>query len=356
MKIFYGCNGVGNGHITRTRLMAKALYDIGITDIDFLFSGRPTHKYFDMGIFCDYRTRKGLSFDITNGKVNPLKTLSKINLKELKQDVMDFDLSGYDLVISDYEPITSWAAKLQGKKCLGIGHQYAFNYDIPVAGGNIITKAIMKNFAPVTSGIGLHWQSCGSPILPPIIDVDTLLKNYKAKSETVDGHILVYLPFENQYDVVKLLSKFKKHTFIVYSPVDIMPSTIPFNVIYKAPSKDGFLRDLIESNGVICNAGFELISEALYIGKKILAKPLAGQMEQISNAKALKQFKYGRTMTTLNSIDVGEFLGDKGSVMVNFPNVAKHLAHTIKYGNVFNLRENAFDDIWRKVSVHRDFK
>jgi len=355
MKIFYGCNGVGNGHVTRTRLMARALYDIGITDIDFLFSGRPSDDYFDMDIFRDYTVRTGIKFNVTDGKVNPTKTLLNIGLKEFQEDIRDFDLSKYDLVISDYEPITSWAAKIQGKKCLGIGHQYAFNYDIPVGGDNFITRQVMKNFAPVSHGIGLHWQSCQQPILPPIIDVETLSLKYKVHAETKNNHILVYLPFENQKEVAKILSRFTKHEFIIYAPIHSIPYCSSDNIWFKAPSKNGFLQDLIDCSGVICNAGFELISEALYIGKKILAKPLAGQMEQISNAKALKQFNYGRTMDTLNTIDVGEFLADKGSVMVSFPNVAKILAQTIKYSNVYNLHEGSFKDIWQKVKTHRTY-
>jgi uncharacterized protein (TIGR00661 family) len=56
---------------------------------------------------------------------------------------------------------------------------------------------------------------------------------------------------------------------------------------------------LYDCAGVISNAGFELASECLQLGKKILAKPLHVQMEQISNATALKQLGYGQTMTDI---------------------------------------------------------
>ena len=39
--------------------------------------------------------------------------------------------------------------------------------------------------------------------------------------------------------------------------------------------------------GVVCNSGFELISECLQLGKTVLTRPVLGQMEQMSNAFAL---------------------------------------------------------------------
>ena len=39
MKILYGVQGTGNGHITRGRAMQKALSDAGI-EVDWVFSGR----------------------------------------------------------------------------------------------------------------------------------------------------------------------------------------------------------------------------------------------------------------------------------------------------------------------------
>ena len=64
---------------------------------------------------------------------------------------------------------------------------------------------------------------------------------------------------------------------------------------------DGFKRDLATARGVICNTGFELISECLQWGKPVL-RPLAKQMEQLSNAAALEQLGYATTMEALNTL------------------------------------------------------
>ena len=52
MKILYGIQGTGNGHITRARVMASCFKELGI-DVDYVFSGRPEKDYFDMQDFAD---------------------------------------------------------------------------------------------------------------------------------------------------------------------------------------------------------------------------------------------------------------------------------------------------------------
>ena len=47
---------------------------------------------------------------------------------------------------------------------------------------------------------------------------------------------------------------------------------------------EGFQQDLHRCEGVICSAGFELPSEAIQLGKKLLVQPVAGQMEQQQRA------------------------------------------------------------------------
>ena len=89
---------------------------------------------------------------------------------QFKKDVFSLDVSLYDLIITDFEPITAWAAKLRNKPVIGIGHQYAFGPNTPLAGENCLAKWVKKNFAPAQSAIGLHWYPYQENVLPPIID------------------------------------------------------------------------------------------------------------------------------------------------------------------------------------------
>ena len=75
MRILYGVQGTGNGHIARARVMAKAFALKDNVEVDFVFSGREPSKYFDMEVFGSYRTLQGLTFFTENGAVNKWKTL-----------------------------------------------------------------------------------------------------------------------------------------------------------------------------------------------------------------------------------------------------------------------------------------
>lgn len=311
-------------------------------EVQFLFSGRARGDYFDMEQFGDWWDRSGLTFVTHRGKIRPLKTLAKNNVAQLIRDIFTLDLSQYDLVLCDYEPITAWAAKRQGVDCIGLGHQYAFNFPVPVEGDSGITRTIMRQFAPTSSSLGLHWHHFDQPILPPIIDID---RQHKATNK---GHILVYLGFESPEDVIPLLKQFPQQKFIYYGHFDA-PS-FDGNVLLRPLSVVGFKEDLHSAEGVICNAGFELASEALQLGKKILVKPLQGQLEQLSNAKALIQLGLGMRMNHLDPAIVQQWLDHAPIPQCNYPDVAKAIADWVVDPNRCS-REQLVKDLWMRSSV-----
>lgn len=343
MKVFYGVQGTGNGHITRARSIASEMKKFDI-EVDFLFSGRPVNKYFDMQVFGNYSTAKGVTFNISNGQVNLIKTGLEVDIYQLFKDINQLDLSVYDVVISDYEPITSWAAKQQNIPVVGIGHQYAFDYNIPKQGFNTISSSIMKKFAPTNIGVGLHWHHFDQPILPPIINT------YFTNSAYADNKIVVYLPFENQDQVVKLLAPFTDFQFTVYAP-DYHPPRLHNHIQYNLPTSVGFKNDLQSCAGVICNAGFELVSESLVLGKKLLVKPVTGQAEQCSNAHALEQLRYGVRMDTLNSSIVSNWLNTTESTRVYYPNVAYNIVERL-YIDKPILDPHNIQQLWDSTQVH----
>jgi uncharacterized protein (TIGR00661 family) len=341
MKIFYGVQGTGNGHITRARVMAKELQQAGL-DVTFQFTGRPVDKYFDMDIFNGYQTRTGLTFNTEKGQVNYLKTARDAKPVTFLRDIKSLDLSGYDQVITDFEPVTAWAAKKQKKPVLGIGHQYAFTHSIPRAGSDPIANQVMKYFAPADVGVGLHWHHFGQPILPPIIETP------ETPETIIHNKIVVYLPFEDQSEVVKLLSPFENFEFHLYSPEVAVSS---FEHIHCHPlSRSGFQKDLYDCAGIISNAGFELASEALQLGKKILAKPLHSQMEQISNAAALKELGYGHTMQNMDISVIEHWLHDEHAIRITYPNIAKLLVQWLQDG-MPKMDADFIENVWADVNV-----
>ena len=316
MKILYGVQGTGNGHITRARIMAKAFTARGV-QVDWIFSGRPREQFFDMEAFGDFKTFRGLTFAVKSGRIQYLKTALQANLLQLNDDIKKVNVEGYDIIINDFEPVSAWAAKRANKKVIGISHQNAFLHDIPKKNNNAVTDWFMKNFAPVTTPIGLHWHHFNQPILPPLIEPSHYV------NESLPKHYLVYLPFADLEDILPQLQHFTDYQFYVYHAV---PAAYDEGHIHIRPfSREGFQKDLHQCEGVICSAGFELPSEAIQLGKKLLVQPVAGQMEQASNALALTQLGYGSSTPQFSVNAIGRWLPLMKPTPVQYPNVADKL-------------------------------
>ncbi|MES2824300.1 MAG: MJ1255/VC2487 family glycosyltransferase [Pseudomonadota bacterium] len=316
MKILYGVQGTGNGHVTRARIMAQAFAEAGI-QVDWVFSGRPRADFFDMQAFGDFQCYRGLTFQVKSGRILYLKTAMTSNIRQLKRDIDKVNVNDYDFIINDFEPISAWAAKRAGKKVIGLSHQNSFHYDIPKKGNNFLIDWFMRNFAPATLPIGFHWHHFNQPILPPLVEPSHYINESLAK------HYLVYLPFSDVADIEPQLRKFPDYQFYIYQNI---PAAIDNENIHLRPfSREGFQQDLHRCEGVICSAGFELPSEAIQLGKKLLVQPVAGQMEQQSNALALSQLGYGSSTNILSEETIRRWLPLTKPSPVIYPNVAKAL-------------------------------
>lgn len=319
MRILYGVQATGNGHISRARAMEKQFRQLGI-QVDFVFSGRAPEHFFDMEAFGHYQLRRGLTFVTAAGQVNYLSTARQASLTTLWRDIKQLDVSDYDVVLTDFEPITAWAAKRQGKTCIAIGHQYAFLHPIPMENANFLSHSIFKYFAPADYALGLHWHHFNQPILPPIIDLPCAHSEIRAKQ------VLVYLPFEDQQQIINLLMPLQDYHFCIYGPGLIKADL--GHIRTQPPSLDAFKADLLQSEAVLSNAGFELISEALQLKKKILVKPLQGQMEQQSNALALVKLKLAARAEQLTTERVRRWLSNEQMENnCHYPNVAAAIAN-----------------------------
>ncbi|PMH39845.1 glycosyltransferase [Vibrio sp. 10N.286.49.B3] len=339
MKILYGVQGTGNGHISRARAMCHALSKRDV-EVDFLFSGREKSRFFAMEEFGDFTVRKGLTFISENGQVNYVKSALNNNPLQLMKEIKQLDLSQYDLVLNDFEPISAWAAKQQKVPCISISHQNAFRHDVPKKEMNWLDHQLIKNFAPADYYVALHWYHFSQSILPPIIH------SYSQSIEP-SSLVLVYLPFESLDNVTDLLMRFSGYNFVCYHPDVIEP--VNLNHIHLKPlGLEGFQQDLRECQGVIANGGFELPSEALALGKKLLLKPLDGQFEQQSNVATLEELGLAQGMAFLDPSKVRDWLDSDDAEKVRYPDVAHALADWIVAGE-WQTQTDLFSHLWDRV-------
>jgi len=279
MKILYGIQSTGNGHIARSARMCTKLIRKGC-EVDVLLSGKNSQLNFPFPIKYNFT---GLTFFYDgNGEIDYWKTWKELKLLQFFKDIR-LDLSKYDLIISDFEPITAWASRLQNKKCIGISNQCSFLSKMTPRpkDRNFTGETILKWMAPVQEPIGLHFESYDDFIFTPII------KESLIRSRTTDrGHYTVYLP---TYDIEHILSevyKIKSAKFEIFTQVK-KPHWIG-KCIIRPIQKDLFEESLRTCHGVISAAGFQTAVESLYLGKKLMVIPTRGQYEQECNAISLQ--------------------------------------------------------------------
>ncbi len=345
MKILYGVQATGNGHITRARAMAPALRSAGI-EVDFLFSGRPREDLFEMDSFGEFDCRTGLTFASRNGRISTLGTLTSCRPLRLLRDIRSLRFADYNLVVTDYEPITAWGARQAGVSAIGIGHQYAFEQAIPQHRGSLARRLVMRNFAPAKRALGLHWYHFGARILPPIAPIEPI------SVDTRERVVVVYLPFESTAAISALVQDFTPFSFIAYHP-EATPGT-QGNIEWHRPGRETFQRDLASAGGVICNAGFELASEALQLGKKLLVKPMGGQPEQASNAQALALLGLGSVMEQLDPSVVAHWLQQQQPEKVVYPDVAATVSRWLANGGVGDIADLS-RELWLQTRFPKGF-
>lgn len=278
MKILYGINGTGNGHITKSLNVISNLNKLGYYDIDILISGN-NHS---LNIPFKYKFH-GFSLKYNSfGSIDYINTFKDLKIFQFIKD-LKIDLSKYDKIITDFEPITAWACKKQNRECLGISHQYAFSSDKSPRpkNSNLLGEYILKYMAPVSYEIGLHFKKYDNNILYPIIR-DEILNSKPTKGSLYT----VYLPSYSLSKLLPILSK-QNAIFEIFSK-EVSKTKVYKNCLIKPNSIKDFTKSFINCRGIITSAGFETPSEAMFMKKKLMCIPILGQYEQLCNSESLK--------------------------------------------------------------------
>lgn len=292
MKILYAIQGTGNGHINRSKDILKHL--IRKAEVDILIS--ETQHEVSVGFKIKYKFG-GLGFRFgKKGGIDYYNSIKKVKPYRLLTDIYELPVENYDIVISDFEPITSWACKRKRKDYISFSHQTAFMSDkIPrPKRKNHLAELIIKWYAPISIPIGLHYKKYDSFIETPVIREEIRHADVKNK-----GHYTVYLPsFDEKYLVKRLNNVDVQWEF--FSKTYKGAPYVDENVTIFPIDNEEFVKSFSTCEGILCNAGFETPSEAIFLGKKILAIPMKGQYEQECNSEALKQLGI-KTLDSINS-------------------------------------------------------
>ena len=294
MKILFGVQTEGNGHITQCIATKQYLQSQGI-EVTTAFAAkkkRGLSKYFtDEFNVIDY---DGFDFVFDNvGRVVIWKTILN-NTFELPRLIVSFikicviiQKEKPDAIFNYYEPLVGLTALFfKNIKYVSFGHQYAMDSVIyPRINGYIVQKLFLSIINKITSIrakiVALSYYEFNDATMivsPPILRAES----YRI-SDKKEDFVLVYLMNEDM--LPQLISQAKKYPDIniqcftkLTKQYDELPNLKLFNLDGKL-----FQEKMKVCKSVVCSGGFETSAEAIYQNKPLLMIPMPNHYEQHAN-------------------------------------------------------------------------
>ena len=228
-----------------------------------------------------------------------------------------------DVVVADHEPFVGRAARRVGVPVVALSRQLLLVHARPGAAGLGVAPRDALGAWGTARGIAVvappgaaatviptfHDAPLrrGSParLVPPVLREDLL-----SQAATPGDRVLVYLNESTGMEPALAALGRVDAAFDVFG----MPTgtAAPGNVTLHRPDRAAFLAHLGASRAVVATAGFTLLSEALHLGKPVLAVPNRGFFEQAVNARALVATGRGEAVRDLCAPGVAAFLDRAG--------------------------------------------
>ena len=284
MKILYAVQATGNGHVSRAREIVPLLKSLADTDV--LLSGRNAALQLPFDI--RYRI-SGLGFVFgKQGGIDYTKSIRQANLYSLFRDIRQLPVDQYDIIISDFEPVSAWACRIKRKACIALSHQAAFlsNKTPRPEKPDLFTEWIFKYYSPSSSAYGFHFKPYDNSIYTPVIR-----KDIRALNPSDKNFYIVYLPAYGDELLMNYFHQFSDVLIKIFSIHCKQKYTLK-NVEVIPVNPQDFNQGFESCSGIITGGGFETPAEAIYLNKKMMVIPMRNQYEQICNAEALRQIGF----------------------------------------------------------------
>lgn len=352
MRILYGVAGEGLGHAIRSQVVIEHLQSRG-HEVQVMASGRA----FDVLAprFADVHRIQGMHLAFDKQKVAVARTVWS-NLRQLAGGVrvnttawLDMLAGGEvqrgaavlpmvrtgtgpvalprdpparrpfdpEIVLSDFESWSWLCARLQGLPVISIDNIQAINRcklpkDLLVGQRRAfeMARTVVKARLPgadhyvVTSFARAKVRKKRTTVVPPLVR-EAILRAVPSQGD----HVLVYQSAGDTSGLTDILRRFPETEFRIYggrgSPASDERAD---NLLFRPFSEPAFVSDLASARAVIGGGGFTLMSEAVLLGKPMLAVPLDGHFEQVMNARWLERLGYGRSTESLRKRDVRNLL------------------------------------------------
>lgn len=298
MKIFYGICGEGMGHAGRSIALVERLAALGHRVRIFTFADG--FQLLEKAGFQPQRII-GLQFkELPNGNVDALGTAGNFR-RYMRQRQESLDLihqlalaENPDLFITDFEPLTALAAATVNTALVSLDNQHLFCHPL-----DDCFPLYLRLYGQLAGAFVRWWIKQSSLNIVTAFHRCSPSRKYRSVNAmirekltrltpTAGDHVLIYCRELIGQRITRMVAGLSQK-FIVYG----CQGPPAANLVYKPPSYEGFAADLASCQAVICLAGQQLLGEARFFGKPVLAIPLPNQHEQEINARYLRQEQIG---------------------------------------------------------------
>ncbi len=305
MRILYGVVGEGMGHAIRSRVVIDHLV-AGGHDVRVVASGRAR----------DYLAERaapvgeiwGLTMAYSENEVRRWQTLAR-NLQGAvsgwPQNVREYFRIGEafapDVVVSDFESFAWLFGRRHRLPIISVDNIQVIDrcrHDDGIVAGHQadfeLARALVRWKLP-----GCRHYVVTTFFRPPVRKLRTTLVPSLLRPEilaaTADpgGHLLVYQTAEGNEGLPAALAASGLECRVYGYRRDLESDVRDGRILYRPFAEAAFIEDLRTARGVLTGGGFTLLSECVHLGVPALSIPLAGQFEQVLNARYLERLGYG---------------------------------------------------------------
>lgn len=303
--IHYSVSGEGRGHAARAQVLLHLLKERHNVVIHAYGAAlemlRPLHEK----KLAEVREIPGMRFAYDrNGTLNrpasliqALPFLAKLPVRAARMARV-LEKEKVDLCIADFEPLLPRAANLARVPVMSVDHQQFLTcYDLSRLPSHLrrkasflapfvepyyekLTRAVISAFFfPPVKKRRVPITQAGVLLRPEILDA----------TPTRGSHLVAYMRREAPHRVLSALSGCGLSVH-VYGHGAREPNG---SLSFRAVDAQAFAEDLASSAGLVTTAGNQVVGEALYLKKPVLAYPEPGNFEQHINAFFLGQSGQG---------------------------------------------------------------
>lgn len=319
LRVLFVVQGEGRGHMTQALALGEMLRARGHAVVGCVVGAsrrRDVPDFFRRLVGCPVEAVESPAFVASaSGAIRPVATLLRTARRagrygpSLDRIQAEIERAEPDVIVNFYEGLMGAYGLLRvcDVPVVAVGHQFMADHPAyPLQPGQPMQRAAMAAYTRLVgagASVKLALSFYDAPDLPErgVRVVPPLLRRglFTLADRPPDGSVLVYLMEPALLPPLAAWSErnpgVQLHVFTDAEPHDVSPSLRVHGL-----SGTAFLERMAVARGVVCTAGFESISETMWLGKPALMVPVPNHYEQRCNAVDAEAVGAGIAATSLD--------------------------------------------------------